>query len=74
MSTLATEEKDLGVDTHFDSDGASTIDTITALVAEDHQHVCVWLQFGNLHTTVLTISTGNQVEDNVMEEGSSITL
>lgn len=35
---VAAEEKNLGLDTQFDSDGASTVDTITALVAEDHKH------------------------------------
>lgn len=36
---VSTEEKQIGIeDSHFDSDGASTVDTITALVAEDHKH------------------------------------
>jgi len=35
---VSTDEKNIGIDNQFDSDGASTIDTITALVAEDHKH------------------------------------
>lgn len=42
-STLPVDEKHIGVDVDVDanavdSDGSSSIDTITALVAEDHQH------------------------------------
>lgn len=35
---VSTEEKNIGVDGQFDSDGASTINTITALIAEDQSH------------------------------------